>query len=442
MKILHYSLGWPPYRTGGLTKYCLDLMLEQNNQGHEVGLLWPGRMNWNNKNITIVQRKDKFNLKNYELINPLPVSLLDGISNIDEYTKKCDKNIFIEFLKKYKPDVLHIHTFMGLYKEFIISAKLLKIKVIFTSHDYFGICPKVNLLKNNSVCESDNECEDCIKCNCNSLSINKIKILQSPIYRVLKNSYVIKKMRAKHKSKQLNNKDIQIVQNANKQEYKKLRQYYLDMFNYIDIIHFNSNLSKKIYSKYLDVSNSVVYPITHREIKDNREMKTFDGKLKITYLGPTKPYKGFNMLKNVLDEIYNETQYDFKLNIFSPTELISDYMEINDGYTYNELNNIFEDTDVLVAPSIWYETFGFTVLEALSYGVPVIVSENVGAKDIVGEYGFVINPDSESLKKILIDILLNRNLLVEKNNNIVNTFKIDKFNIENNVKQIIEKIYK
>ena len=44
MKILHYALGFPPYRTGGLTKYCIDLMLTQVEQGHEVALLWPGQI--------------------------------------------------------------------------------------------------------------------------------------------------------------------------------------------------------------------------------------------------------------------------------------------------------------------------------------------------------------------------------------------------------------
>ena len=37
----------------------------------------------------------------------------------------------------------------------------------------------------------------------------------------------------------------------------------------------------------------------------------------------------------------------------------------------------------MVTPSIWFETFGFTVLEALSYGVPVVISGTVGAKDIL-----------------------------------------------------------
>ena len=38
MRILHYSLGFPPYRRGGLTKYCLDLMAAQEMQGNVVAL--------------------------------------------------------------------------------------------------------------------------------------------------------------------------------------------------------------------------------------------------------------------------------------------------------------------------------------------------------------------------------------------------------------------
>lgn len=44
MNILHYSLGFPPFRRGGMTQYCLDLMIEQTKVGHQVGLLWPGRL--------------------------------------------------------------------------------------------------------------------------------------------------------------------------------------------------------------------------------------------------------------------------------------------------------------------------------------------------------------------------------------------------------------
>lgn len=39
MRMLHYSLGFPPYRIGGKTKFCMDLMHQQMNMGHEVALM-------------------------------------------------------------------------------------------------------------------------------------------------------------------------------------------------------------------------------------------------------------------------------------------------------------------------------------------------------------------------------------------------------------------
>ena len=85
---------------------------------------------------------------------------------------------------------------------------------------------------------------------------------------------------------------------------------------------------------------------------------------------------------------------------------MSPYIKVHDRYSYTELERIFDETDVLVAPSIWYETFGFTVLEALSYGVPVIISGNVGAKDILVQGAGVVieNIDAQKLFATLQNI--------------------------------------
>ena len=56
MRILHYSLGFPPYRRGGLTKYCLDLMAAQEMQGNVVAMCWPGE-------IGIIKKKAKFQVQ-------------------------------------------------------------------------------------------------------------------------------------------------------------------------------------------------------------------------------------------------------------------------------------------------------------------------------------------------------------------------------------------
>lgn len=84
MRILHYSLGFPPYRSGGLTKFCMDLMKQQIKDGHEVALLWPGQIGFLLKGLKINNRgKDKISgIQSYEVINPLPIPFDEGIKDL------------------------------------------------------------------------------------------------------------------------------------------------------------------------------------------------------------------------------------------------------------------------------------------------------------------------------------------------------------------------
>ncbi len=199
MRILHYALGFPPFRTGGLTKYCTDLMLTQIEQGHYVGLCWPGQIGLIDKRIRIRKTKDWKGILSFEIVNPLPVALDEGILDIEAYIKTVDSKPYFEFLKELSPDAIHIHTLMGLHQEFIDAAKQLGIRLVFTSHDYYGLCPKVTLFHDGKPCDDDHHCEDCIRCNLSALSIKKITLLQSPFYRILKNTSVVKRMRQRHR---------------------------------------------------------------------------------------------------------------------------------------------------------------------------------------------------------------------------------------------------
>lgn len=129
------------------------------------------------------------------------------------------------------------------------------------------------------------------------------------------------------------------------------------------------------------------------------------------------------MLKAALDKLWKERN-DFKLNVFfEPTEM-SPYMNANSRYSYDELTMIFENTDVLITPSIWYETFGFTVLEAMSFGVPVIVSGNVGAKDIIPDGAGILIEDISVEKLCYVVGNLTPGKLVQMNQVICERFVV------------------
>lgn len=438
MRILHYSLGLPPYRSGGLTKYCTDLMVEQAKSNDEIFLLFPGRMNFIKKdNVKIKFYKNYKNVKVYELINPLPVPILNGICDPKLFTKVCDKSVFKNFLKNMKIDIVHIHTFMGLYKEFLEVCKELDIKLVFTSHDYFGLCSKVNFIDNQGILCENLDFEKCARCNASGDSIKKIKILQSQTYRYIKDKGMIDKFKKYiKKNKHLSRENTECINIRNKEnEYAKLSKYYYSMFQHIDKIHFNSEVSKSVYNYHINI-DGVVVPITHGSILDNRKYKKYKENLNFGYLGPITEAKGFYLLKKVCDELYNAHKDNFKLHIFANYNGEEEYIEKHTPYKYHELEKVMESIDILIVPSLWNETFGFTTLEALSYGVPVIVSKYVGAKDILenGKSGLVYE-DSKELKDMLENIIINKKTKLPKMNKyIMDSVKVKE--ISEHVKEI------
>ena len=428
MNILHYALGFPPYRSGGLTKYCMDLIEYQISQGDSVGLIWPGTISVIRKVQYIKERKNVNGIRNFEIINPLPVSLDEGILDVKEFCKKGDFNVYVTFLRKINPIVIYIHTLMGLHKEFIDAANQLGIKTIFITHDYFGLCPKVTFYHNDRLCNlNDNKCEECYLCNKGALSNTKIIILQSWLYRKLKNTAIVRMIRKKHRTNFFENDFVYekvLLEDEEQEKYSiefcNLRKYYISILESIDLIHFNSTVAENVYKHFISPKQSVVFNITHNSISDRRKEKNFNyEKLRITYLAPQKSFKGFRILLRTLDEIWDDGYKNFELHLYNSSldNKRRKYIINNaHGYSYDELEAIFDTTDILVAPSLWYETYGFTVLEALSYGVPCLISNHVGAKDIIGNAGIIVEANNiQDLKKRIVELIGNRELLREMN---------------------------
>lgn len=432
MKILHYSLGVPGFRSGGLTKYSIDLMIEENKSGNDVFLLYPGEMKKNKKSF-IKEDKIYNGIKVFELINPLPVPLTNGVSQPDlYYVDRLEfKSYFKNWIVKEKFDIVHIHTLMGLPMEFIDAIKELGIKIVYTTHDYYGICPKVNLVRcDGSICNDNTDYSACYNCCKNGLSYNKIKIMQSKFYRNVKKSNLGKRfissvkgnMNKKEVSSQVINKcDNVEVSNEIKDKYKNLHEYYYNILKKIDYYHFNSNITKQIYENYLGDINGEVISITHSNIKDNRHIKKFNTKLKIIFLGNDSIYKGLNQLIMALKGIDKSLENLWSLDIWGAYgESDSSNITYKGKYDYSMLGNIFEEADLLVIPSIWYETFGFIGLEAYSYGVPILTTKLVGFNDLIqdGITGFIVDADIESIKRKIISLVTDREQLISVNKNI------------------------
>ncbi|WP_219375288.1 glycosyltransferase [Bacillus mycoides] len=436
MKILHISLGLPPYRTGGLTKYSVDLMLEQSSE-HEVFLLYPGKFTVSKK-LAIKKNKSYRNMGIYELVNPLPIPLLNGINQPQLFMKQVDKDIYEEFLKQVNPDVIHVHTLMGVHKEFFEAAKDLSIKIVFTTHDYFGLCSKVNLMDSNgNICIDFNSGHNCLSCNVNALSFPIMYAMQSYSYRYLKDSSIVKSLRKLKKNQVKNSiKAPNVSEEVTKLEddnlaiqYVELRKYYLEMFKLVDYFHFNSSIAKEQFKSFFDVKGKVI-SISHKDIYDRRQERYSRKKngsiVRLGYLGPVDIYKGFYSLKDTLDALKKNGYDNWHLNVYG--DFVNDPETYNPKnytfhgrYEYSQLKEIFDQVDLLIIPSVWKETFGFIGLEAQSYGVPILVSEYVGFKDLIedGKTGFIYKANKNDFMNKLSRILEDTSILDKMNENIL-----------------------
>lgn len=87
---------------------------------------------------------------------------------------------------------------------------------------------------------------------------------------------------------------------------------------------------------------------------------------------------------------------------------VSDHVTFTGIVSREDLGNIYATGD-LYAMLSKFDTFGMVVLEAMAKGLPVVISGNVGAKDLVreGVNGFVIENtrDAESVARVLYHAL-------------------------------------
>ena len=358
--------------------------------------------------------------------------------------KIVPKKIYQDFLKKVAPDVIHIHSLMGVHKEFFIVAKEFNIPIIMTTHDYFGLCIKTTFIDKN---EENCNCREYLKCaNCNygqGISLRKSYIMQSGLYKTIKNIPIMRVIRKKFRKKiNLTKNDVDISIDKQK-NYKDLLDYYDSIYNMIDYFHYNSYVAKSVYIKYLNNIKGEVIPITLKDIIDQRKnlQKVKKENVVIGYIGRKEKYKGIDLLMKSLKKIKNDKiKFVCKLygDDFKEYEKNIDFVKNEGIYSRKKIKEIMENIDLLIIPSIWNETYGLVVLEALSYAVPVITTDRVGSKMLLEKSPFsvIAKPNTNDLYKKIKTILQDNNLNKYREW-IINNNEYT-FNIEEHTKKIIK----
>lgn len=228
--------------------------------------------------------------------------------------------------------------------------------------------------------------------------------------------------------------------------------YYVNMAKKSNIIIADSNNTKTDLINKLGISKNkirVIYPGVDTSKFYPKKIFKSDTK-KILYLGGLIKRKGiyellfaFNKLiqirKDIKLLIAGCGEEELKLRQEVAKNSINDYVEFLGFVDENKIVETYHKADLFVYLSK-YEGFGYTPLEAMACGIPVLASNMSSIPEVVGKAGILVNPYDTFAIYNNINIILNNSRLQNEMRN-KGLKQINKFSIEISAKKIL-KLYK
>lgn len=358
------------YPNGGSETYIFKIGKQLQDMGHEVqyfGMEHAGRC-VGNRAESYTSDMDFHTGKMTKLLYPFKII----------YSVEARRKLRV-VLKDFRPDVVHVNNF-----NFQLTPSILdeirdfekkndyKIKVIYTAHDSQLVCP--NHLMQQFV--SGKRCTECI----DGSPWNCVK------HKCIHGSFV--------KS---------LLGSVEAWIYRKFKTY-----KKIDVVVCPSLFLKEKLSASPQLKEKI---IVLRNFIDNYDLEkgnTKKGKY-VVYIGRFSEEKGIKTLLKVCNQL-SDIPFVFAGNGPLVEEVDRAENVINKGFLQGEeLQKIFREAAFLIFPSECNENCPFTVMEALSCGIPVVGAAIGGVPELIrnNKNGLLFESGNEQELKTLVEQLWN-----------------------------------
>ncbi len=234
-------------------------------------------------------------------------------------------------LSKINPDIVHVNNFYGI-SAWAIKKMSQKYPTIITAHDYWLICYRATMFNKEIVCDGKN-----CKCYYPLSVIHKSSIRKnlSKITIISPSNFLANKLKESN-------------------EFRKI----VAIPNGIDIPKNTTSYSKKI-----------------------------------IFVGRISREKGLQTVIEALNKVNNKYEVYILGSGKLKEELQSKYGNVK-FIGYQDPSQFYKNSSIMVVPSIWFENFSYSVLEAMSYGLCVIASNIGGIPEQIknGKSGVLYEP--------------------------------------------------
>ena len=336
---------------GGTTIHCLDLISRLRND-FNIHVLAP--------------ENDVYKLHSYfkdsEICNDVGLFKKNVMSSFYDADYRKMLETIIDGLGI---TTVHVHHMIGHYFDVVDLCREKKVQSIITLHDFYSLCPTINLLYMNKEYCMEMKDKDCVKCLKDKMDVQN---------NIVKNWQV-------HWGQFLQKFDQVIVPSNSTKEI-------------IENVH--THINCEVIEHGIDLERNTALERNEKDV------------FNVAFVGVMLPHKGSKVLEYFVKHC-KDRNIKFHLFGIAHSDLLkknhSNY-EYHGAYKRNELPRLLKENKIhLVCNlSIWPETYSYTLTETIACGVPVL-SYNIGA---VGErilkngFGWILeNKDMNyALKKI------------------------------------------
>jgi glycosyltransferase involved in cell wall biosynthesis len=351
LRVLICSSFFPPHYLGGaeLIAHKQAKLLQQ--MGHDVRV-FSGRLGggWFRTHRVTRESRDF-------RITRVSLSAQDISGTSWDFTSPDIRHAFRRTLDEFSPDVVHFHNIVGLSLGMIDECYRRRTPTVMTLHDYWGICFKNTLLKNNgAICKQGGlACLDCREMLAGRLS------LPSPV----RNAHILLALR-------------QIDRLVTPSRYVAA-QYAAN-----GVPH----------DKITVIQNGI-------DVENFAPGRRQTAELTLGFIGHLGKHKGLDVLLHALSLmdasrvrllVVGTGEDASWFQAFCRERGLDPYVTFYGHVENHRIATIYQQIDVLVVPSVWPENSPVTITEAMASGIPVIASDVGGIGELVedGVTGYLI----------------------------------------------------
>lgn len=341
-----------------------------------------------------------------------------------EYDNPWIESHLTQYLVEEKPDIFHLISGYLMTAAAIKAAKSQHIPIVATLTDFWFLCHRHTLYRTSGQVCFENSALDCMRCWWEQqrrfrVPAQKMPTLTNGLWQVAQLWPPISAQVAKIDER------VAVLQAALAE---------------VDVAICPSNFLLQTYlEKNFEAKHMQFLRQGLARMPLSPPQKSPSASLRIGYIGQIAPHKGVKVLVEAFQKLAtnfgqgaNEVTRSVQLKLYGDTTQFPDFyqnlrskakgqVQFLGPFDNQKISQVYEEIDVLVVPSIWFENSPNVILEAFAHQTPVIASNLGGMAELVNDQktGLLFAPgDATDLAEKLQRILDHPALLNELQKNI------------------------